>query len=283
MKKIDPPLVDDINELSDLSLNARLKENDILSRNINNLLAHYLQYEAYAGNPWEVNSLNLEGNLASKLKLLYENPPKYQLGFIKEYRDKLSPDICPMCGGLGKGTLDHYLPKDDYPSFAVLSKNLVPACDCNSKRNTTVKGDREPERVIHPYYDTFIKHRVFKAKFSGTFESPQISMIIIDDYHEQKKVLNFHLNEVVLNNKILDWLEKRWGAMFNKPHKLLRSYLPRGMVVRSDVETAIQDKLEDSDEEYDTPNNWWSFFYAGLLDCNVRLDCITSKINQLRL
>lgn len=282
MKKIDPPFVDDAEELRLLSLNTRLKDFILLERNRNELLLQYANYERYHGSPWEVDTIGLEDDLVKRVKSLYESPPLDQLQFIEKYRDILSPDVCPMCGGLGKGTLDHYLPKDDYPDFTIFSKNLVPACDCNSKRNTTIKGDSEPERVIHPYYDTFIKQRVYKAKLSGDFESPDISMILVDASHDEKDILEFHLEAVIINNKILNWLDKRWGAMFTKPHKLLKPHLPSRRVSGEDVREAIVEKLDLSDEEYDTPNNWWSFLYAGLLDCEVRLDDIANKVNEMR-
>jgi hypothetical protein len=282
MKKIEPPFVDDPEELRLLSLNTRLNDFALLDKNRNELLLQYAHYERYHGSPWEVDTIGLGDDLVKRVKSLYESPPSHQLQFIEKYRDILSPDVCPMCGGLGKGTLDHYLPKDDYPDFTIFSKNLVPACDCNSKRNTTVKGDNEPERVIHPYYDTFIRQRVYKAKLLGDFESPEISMILVDASHKERDVLKFHLEAVIINNKILNWLDKRWGEMFVKPHRLLRSYLPSGDVSKDDVKSAISEKLIDSDEEYDTPNNWWSFLYAGLLDCDVRLGDIAHKVNEMR-
>lgn len=282
MKKIDPPLVNDIEELRLLSLNTSLKDNQLLEVNRNELLLQYASYERYQGSPWEIDTIELEADLVVRVKSLYKKPPVHQLQFIAKYRDNLSPDVCPMCGGLGKGTLDHYLPKDDYPDFTIFSKNLVPACDCNLKRNTTVKGKTEPERVIHPYYDTFIKQRVYKAKLSGSFESPEISMVLVDASHEQRAVLKFHLEAVIINNKILNWLDKRWSAMFTKPHKLLKPHLPSRQVNGEDVREAIVEKLDLSDEEYDTPNNWWSFFYAGLLDCDVRLGDIAHKVNEMR-
>lgn len=63
-------------------------------------------------------------------------------------------DECPTCGGIGHPrTLDHYLPKANYPKLAVLPHNLIPACrDCNTdKRNPLI--DQPHEQLIHPYFD----------------------------------------------------------------------------------------------------------------------------------
>jgi hypothetical protein len=282
MKKIDPPFVDDIAEISEMARNTNLENHDVIFKFLNDLLRNYHLYSCVKGDPWEVISYEIESDFKDRLQSLYKNNPKNRLKFIKEYRYKLSPDFCPMCGSLKTGTLDHYLPQEDYPVFSIFSKNLVPACDCNSRRKRTVKGEREPSRVIHPYYDEFVKDRLYKSKFSGDFEAPHIEMVLVDNSHNQKEILEFHLDKVILSNRIVDWLESRWSAMFERPHKLLRSYLPEGRVSKEIVERAIREKLIDSDDEYETPNNWFSFFYAGLLDNEIRLNDIASKLNVMR-
>jgi hypothetical protein len=52
-------------------------------------------------------------------------------------------------------TIDHYLPKSEFPLLSVVPANLVPCCkDCN-----TEKGARRPskseDQFFHPYFDNF--------------------------------------------------------------------------------------------------------------------------------
>ncbi|WP_282361074.1 HNH endonuclease [Pseudomonas sp. PS01300] len=63
-------------------------------------------------------------------------------------------ESCPLCGGIGHAkTLDHYLPKANYPLLTVLPYNLVPACrDCNTEKGNPIITDAA-EQLIHPYYD----------------------------------------------------------------------------------------------------------------------------------
>ena len=62
--------------------------------------------------------------------------------------------LCPFCGDLGHvGTLDHYLPKANFPAFSVNPRNLVPCCrDCNSGKNASF-GLGMHEQTLHPYLD----------------------------------------------------------------------------------------------------------------------------------
>lgn len=57
---------------------------------------------------------------------------------------------CPYCGNIGTpDTIDHYLPKADYPEFSIFSDNLVPSCfHCNNNR----KDKPNIKETMHPYF-----------------------------------------------------------------------------------------------------------------------------------
>ena len=59
---------------------------------------------------------------------------------------------CPICGIGQVSTLDHYLAKAIYPTYAVTPCNLVPVCkDCNfTKRDSALDPMCAP---LHAYYD----------------------------------------------------------------------------------------------------------------------------------
>ncbi|MDX0833809.1 HNH endonuclease [Sinorhizobium medicae] len=61
---------------------------------------------------------------------------------------------CPFCGGIGQvHTLDHYLPKSNFPVYSVLPDNLVPCCrDCNSGKMISF-ATTQGEQSLHPYLD----------------------------------------------------------------------------------------------------------------------------------
>lgn len=63
---------------------------------------------------------------------------------------------CPFCGISESSTLDHYLPKEQYPEFSVFPKNLVPSCAvCNMRKRDRILDEETNVRMfLHPCYDS---------------------------------------------------------------------------------------------------------------------------------
>lgn len=62
---------------------------------------------------------------------------------------------CPFCGISESSTLDHYLPKEQYPEFSVFPKNLVPSCGlCNIRKKDRILEEGTDVRMfLHPCFD----------------------------------------------------------------------------------------------------------------------------------
>lgn len=103
-------------------------------------------------------SKDVAGSVSSaEMSTLYKGTLSRQGSRARRFYDRLKTaapnDICPLCGQRVVKTLDHYLPKATYPTFALTPLNLVPACsDCNKS-----KLDRQPvdagDQTLHPYFD----------------------------------------------------------------------------------------------------------------------------------
>lgn len=63
---------------------------------------------------------------------------------------------CPFCGISESSTLDHYLPKEQYPEFSIFPKNLVPSCAvCNTRKKDRILEEGTDVRMfLHPCFDT---------------------------------------------------------------------------------------------------------------------------------
>lgn len=101
---------------------------------------------------------NVAGVVTSKEMIkVYTNRmvPQKSPGWV--YYNKLisSPlhGRCPLCAQRIVSTLDHHLPKSQYPSLVVSPINLVPSCqDCNKNKTDTVPM-KSTEETLHPYFD----------------------------------------------------------------------------------------------------------------------------------
>lgn len=117
-------------------------------------IAAYKAYNASGGNPFAVKAHNFGPGIASRQYQLYDS--RKNSGELKRMRTKVGLKSCPLCGSPVTGSLDHYLPRNQYPEFSIMRANLIPACmHCNSSaKGTTVHGGN-PRRFIHPYFDTW--------------------------------------------------------------------------------------------------------------------------------
>ena len=160
MKKLDFPPYIDYTIISELAKNKRLSGTSYphLLNNLTLIQNQYAHYISNRGNAINIVSQPIANNLKTGLIKNYNTPPE-QLKHLEDLRNS-SPDICPMCGSSHAGTLDHILPKEDFPEWAVFSWNLVPACECNINRGRTLVGNRaNNERILHPYFDTILGNR----------------------------------------------------------------------------------------------------------------------------
>lgn len=98
---------------------------------------------------------------------------------------------CPLCGGVGHvRTLDHYLPKANFPLYAVMPTNLVPCCrDCNSEKLNAFAAARG-NQTLHPYFDheRFFDDKWVYARVIRTMP-PVLEYFVAppDDWHEDDK------------------------------------------------------------------------------------------------
>ncbi|MCY0990457.1 hypothetical protein OV203_25170 [Nannocystis sp. ILAH1] len=83
---------------------------------------------------------------APALKLLKEA--------IRQLQDPSVRGVCQNCGLNEPNTFDHYIPKDEFPEFAIHPHNIVPCCQqCNDLRRRKPWRDEHGCRTFHFYFD----------------------------------------------------------------------------------------------------------------------------------
>jgi hypothetical protein len=191
---------------------------------------------------------------------------KTVLPHIDQLREAQAHQVCPMCGSLHSGTLDHLLPQADYPEFSIFSLNLVPACKCNSIRQNVLKGTPPGERILHPYFDACLSERLIAAQFTDLGEVPKVTLkILVDALHPEYDAIEFHVRTIVERTFIKGYLADRWSDLCRKPSLVIRA-LAHHVPNTQGLEEILHEELELLDDIHRGKNNWNSLFVAGLLD-----------------
>lgn len=158
MRKLDPPninhsdvLLSCISNIEDITLYDRVNSNLVIFETASN---NYIE-NGLTGNLQNIQSHESVNNFISKseMKFLY-NKMVNKRNPARDYYDRLlhKSKKCPFCGYGVSYTLDHFLPKSEYPIYAVDPINLVPCCrDCNSTKLT--KTVEKNDLFLHPYFD----------------------------------------------------------------------------------------------------------------------------------
>ena len=133
----------------------------------------------------------------SEMKSLYEDKFVKHLPEKEKYYDKIMNlavyGKCPICGIGQVSTLDHYLAKSIYPTYAVTPINLVPVCkDCNfTKSNTSFSSNSEAP--FHPYFDSVDDFIWLKASVDFSENTLVASYCVNDKLATINKELYFRL------------------------------------------------------------------------------------------
>ncbi len=268
MNKVPLPQYDDSTAFDNLSNNKRLGSYPQLQPLVGTVKASYAQYLAVNGEPTLVHNPQIGVAEAKFLRGHYSSPPA-DLGHITKMRESTEHLVCPMCGSMHSGTLDHYLPKNGYPIFSVLSKNLVPACKCNSKRSETLLGTNPGERILHPYFDNCLAERLIRANFEDLGEVPRVSLaLMIPNSHPDYMAISFHVREIVEKSAIRKYLADKWSLLFIKPSLVVRAFA-ENFATLNQVQSILEKERDALDATHYGKNNWNSIFVSGLLDAPV--------------
>jgi hypothetical protein len=270
MNKIPSPRIDDAMALQAVSNNSKLGSYPDLQGVRAVIQQGYLQYVAARGNAHAVMPVLLSQQIGAHLESHYKSPPA-DLKHITDLRAETEHLACPMCGSSHRGTLDHLLPKGNYPAFAVFSLNLVPACKCNSKRKELLKGPNPGERILHPYFDDCLAERLIAAKFEKLGAIPDVRLqLCVDSTHPDYAAIDFHVRSIVQRTSIVNFLRDRWIEFCRKPSLIVRA-LKRNPQSAQALKLTLEEELALLDDLYRGKNTWYSIFVAGLLHPEVLL------------
>lgn len=170
---------------------------------------------------------------------------------------------CPFCGISESSTLDHYLPKEQYPEFSIFPKNLVPSCAaCNTRKRNRILDEGTGVRMfLHPCYDVIpdIPFLAVRARMAAD--------ALILSYQLTRPVgmalrtfrhLRSHFNELDLADRYRRMGLEHLGGLYPA---LRRAYGSTEDAAR------VAEKLIEGAEDFELvfgPNYWLSKLYRAL-------------------
>ncbi|MCL1056478.1 HNH endonuclease [Shewanella gelidimarina] len=284
MKKLPIPVQNDDRHLIRLTSNDALTSiNPCLRINQNSIKMQYRNYIQERGNAWNIIPNVVSEELKKSLINSYENRQEDELKFIKNMRDT-HDEICSMCGGKFPWSLDHVLPKSDYPEWAIFSKNLVPACRCNIRRGTALKGNPITRaRVLHPYFDDAFETRQISCLIStnNDFRWVKVEIVYLQPNHPEINSIKYHVENIVKRSGIEKYLSRTlWCKLVNQPGLAIRGLFEKGSLTELKIKELIEQDLRWNDSSSGTLNNWDSIFLYGILNSPNVLAFITQHHNK---
>ncbi|EHS1090659.1 TPA: hypothetical protein RUZ10_002674 [Vibrio cholerae] len=285
MKKLSIPTYDDIERTTQASENTRMSSYPQLRDRLADVTSAYDNYLRQSGSALNIGPIGISNDLAKALKTHYTSEPEC-FSFIPLLR-RSSRRVCPMCGSLGTGTLDHLLPQAIYPEFAVFSKNLVPACDCNIKRQDVVAGFcnqfNTGVRVLHPYFDDCLSERqiYFSIEPSPEYPLAKFGLVYINQNCNEFPSIKFHVESVVLPSGIVAEMVDMWSSLSEYPSDKIHTLPSDATITIESLNEALRDVLGRHDRQKTTPNNWESIFVYSIINSESAKEWIVEKHNSL--
>lgn len=239
-------------------------------------LAAASAYRNGQGNPWVVKPANFTETEGTELRKLYDSRRKN--GPIARIRRPPGGfSSCPMCGSSGGRSLDHALPKAEYPEFSILRENLVPACTiCNSdEKGVGHSGAVPSERLIHPYYDDWASQPLWQVAFGDDLTAVTLLPVPLPTIpHATRTTVEFHLSQV-LGDEWRESARRYWGILPAHIRRRVSGAID-DEAARAELSVRLREEVEESDE-----NGWRPAFLRGVLNDDRIPSFLASQANKL--
>ncbi|MCK2053805.1 hypothetical protein [Methylobacterium sp. 37f] len=174
-----------------------LAEDAFWAPHVADWIAAYRTYQAGGGSPFAVSPHNFGAGVGSRQYSLFDS--RGGSGELRRMRRKEGLKSCPVCGSPVTGNLDHYLPRNAYPEFAIMRANLVPACQhCNSGvKGKTIHGGN-PRRFIHPYFDPWAAQPIWLVEIIPPYKAATFRPRPLPELQApNSEIVSFHLENVL--------------------------------------------------------------------------------------
>lgn len=231
------------------------------------ILVAYQNYEDVAPEVGELDKAPLTEPQKDAMRHAYSVETEPMTTLRGDLLKRICVARCPFCGISESSTLDHYLPKEQYPEFSIFPKNLVPSCAvCNTrKRDRILDAGTNVRMFLHPCYDPIpdaafltVRVRMEENALILSYSLNQPAGMLLQTFQH----LTSHFNELDLADRYRRMGLEHLGGLYPA---LRRAYGPGEDANR--VAKMLVEGAEDF-EEVSGPNYWLAKLYRALADNN---------------
>ncbi|CAD2074936.1 hypothetical protein JEOAER750_01068 [Jeotgalicoccus aerolatus] len=233
---------------------------DILQRNNKTYVSNMQETKRFSECfPYKKDSMEYS-TFKKDMNWLYEKKFSNKLHNERKYYDLINKNVknkrCPYCLHSDIDEIDHYLPKSKYPSLALTTENLVPACHkCNNKKLEKIR------LFPHPYFDNVDMYTFIQCKIN--FTNTTCDLILDYEIDESAVPSTLYIkikNFVDITERLHDYSVHAASEFNIKKRSLIRN-LKSG---KESLIDEIQDALIGHELELGK-NCWQAAFYRSLL------------------
>lgn len=230
------------------------------------IVSAYKEYLRNRGNPWMVTRYPPNAVLKVAMKSLYGSKIK-PVSYIREIRASNAGKCCSMCGSLASTQVDHYLPQEHYPEFAVFKPNLFPICGCNQSKLDKTIGPNPGERFLHPLFDRKISERGIFVRIRGHGGTPSYFVT----FRKPKRVqdaaaFDFHTRTLISTDGIERYVKDGFEKFCRRPSTVVTLLKRKNPESKAELSEMLCDEIEEATWIHQTKNNWESVFLHALLE-----------------
>jgi hypothetical protein len=167
-----------------------------------NILERYAKFIDVEENKRLVTTLFTDEEI-NALHSLYDAKTNTAKTIVKEISDVLNPnhsDYCLYCGIGEIDQIDHFLPKEHFPEFSILHKNLIPICGkCNEIKGANIPGVNNRD-YLHLIFDTLPIEHYQKCEIKYTNRIPKVTFSILTKF--EFSTIGIHYSSLRLSKRI---------------------------------------------------------------------------------
>lgn len=202
----------------------------------------------------------------------YEHPPAKLSAELKARRNDHCLNECPSCGNpLSPDTLDHFIPKDDWPEFSIFPNNLVPQCrECAPKKNSRYYCDKDKFAMfIHPIYFDLLSKIGFRVQAQLKDKKPEFTVEFV-------KLGELSETEIARVKKHLAELDVK-SRFTHYCHKEYLRWKRKIVANKFDIRDALTRRIRELPDEGDFSRDWKTAFNKGVLSCEAMINHLNQQ------